>query len=337
MEGLQELARQTFNREQYFIPQHLSTSYEIILIATFPSNPVLSQMIFTQEINLCRDLSEPFDADFGGESPEATLKLVRIPRGDNGDINISKRIFLEIFTSFSIDPYIQYFLARNCYGFHSVKSVDPSTDDPTYSYFIGTVLYVLIWSFKPKNMETRAILLPRRSNGLGDGDGAFRDFDNILDLYKCHIYTPCLLSFIASIHIIQFVDEYISLELQQIRDIEAHTGHGAWKPTMPRGRLPIDEITKCSQEIGACLVDLANQTRHERIAASLLAYSNDKTIDWQRSMPDACLSKYNSSTTVLNSIALTLQNQVNSGISYIEYLQERAKSQSSVVCILRLY
>ena len=101
-------------------------------------------------------------------------------------------------------------------AFIALKAPKSSGSDSS-SFFLGTVLYVLIWSFNPRSLKTRAMLLTRRSSGLHNGEETFRQFRNILQSYKNYLYTPGLLAFVASAHIIQFVDEYILVELRLMR------------------------------------------------------------------------------------------------------------------------
>jgi hypothetical protein len=224
-------------------------------------------------------------------------------------------------------------IRSNSYGFHRFPVNKSSTEDSTYSFFLGTVLYGLIWSFDPKTMATRAILMPRRSNGLKNGEAAFRDFSVILQLYQNHIDSPCLPAFVACIHIIQFVDEYIAVELHDIHKMEINTGHGPWSnPLVSTAGLEPTQLTDWSGQVGSWLVNLANQLRHEEIAASLITFilEREKHV-WTQDIPASYLVRHDASMETFISVAPMLQNQIANGKSYVNYLQERARSQSSVV------
>lgn len=332
MEGLQELARSTFHKEQQFCGS--GSDFDIISISAFPSQPTSYMAVPASEGEL-----EPFLAQAApwnkGEDAEATLKLVHIPRENDGTLRISQHIFLDIFQSFNTEPHTLYMISRNCYGFHCFKANNTSTENISYTFFIGTVLYMLIWSFNPVSMTTRAMLLPRRSNGLRDGKAAFCEFENIVHLYKDYIYTLCLLVFVSSVHVIHFIDEYIAVELNEIRDIEANTGHGAWIKSRSKDRFDIGEITEWSKRVGGCLVDLSNQFRHEQIATSLISFLHGQgDSDWSQNIQDAYLRKHDAGMEIFKSAIPVLQRQADNGKLYVEYLQERAKSQSSVVRFL---
>jgi hypothetical protein len=82
--------------------------------------------------------------------------------------------------------------------------------------------------------------------------------------------------------------------------------------------------------VGGCLVDLANNSRHVEIASSLLAFLLEK-IDSSHLAQDFDRRNYDASAKALQLLVPTLQGQIKSAKSYIRYLQERARNQSSVV------
>ncbi|KAN0115485.1 hypothetical protein V8E51_005029 [Hyaloscypha variabilis] len=329
MEGLQELAKEMFEKEQQF--RQVSSPIDLINISASPSEDMSYGVVEVHN----RYLVSALDG-------EATLKVVRILREDNEILNISRDLFMEIFQLFEIEAYILYLISRNSYGFHRFEATKSSSNDSLSSFFLGTVLYVLIWSFNPRSLKTRAMLLTRRSSGLHNDKETFRQFQNILRFYKNYVYTPGLLAFVAGAHIIQFVDEYILLELRLIRSIEAGTGHGTWRSELPRvhGHVVRDELTRKSDDItlitrssgmvGGCLVDLANNARHAEIASSLLAFLLEK-IDSSHLAQDFDRRNYDASAKALQLLVPTLQGQIKSAKSYIRYLQEQARNQSSVL------
>jgi len=327
MEGLRQLARSSFIGQTFSPPD---SDFELINIVTFPSSPTSNTLLRMERDELERaiDNSNP-----SGGGADATLQLVNVRRQDNETLLCSPNMFLHIFKIFGLEPYILYMIRSNCYGFHQFPANKSSVEDSSYSFFLGTVLYSLIWSFNPKTRATRAILMPRRSNGLKNGEAAFRDFRVILQTYQDHIRSPCLPAFVACIHIIHFVDEYIAVELQDIRQMEINTGHGPWNnPLVSKAGFEPTKLTSWSGQVGAWLVNLANQLRHEDIAASLTAFilSRQKHT-WCQDIQASHLARHDESMETFLSVIPVLQNQVANGKSYVNYLQERARSQSTVV------
>jgi hypothetical protein len=327
MEGLRQLARSSFAGQTFSPPL---SDFEVISIATFPSKPTSCTILRVRSDELEEAVSR---SNLWADGTNATFQLVNVRREDTETLQCFPSTFLHIFEAFAIEPYILYMIRSNSYGFHRFPVNKPSTEDSSYSFFLGTVLYGLIWSFNPKTMATRAILMPRRFNGVKHGEDAFREFSVILQLYQNHICNPCLPAFVACIHIIQFVDEFIAVELQDIREMEYNTGHGPWsRPWVSTAGLEPTQLTNWSGEVGAWLVNLANQIRHEDIAASLLAFilEHEKHV-WTQDIQGSYLVRHDASVELFISVAPMLQNQVANGKSYVNYLQERARSQSSVV------
>jgi hypothetical protein len=153
MEGLQELAKEMFEKEQQF--RQVSSPIDLINISASPSEDMSYGVVEVHNRNLVSALDG-----------EATLKVVRILREDNEILNISRDLFMEIFQLFEIEAYILYLISRNSYGFHRFGATKSSSNDSLSSFFLGIVLYVLIWSFNPRSLKTRAMLLTRRSSGL---------------------------------------------------------------------------------------------------------------------------------------------------------------------------
>jgi hypothetical protein len=332
MEGLQELTKSTFQEEQQFAMS--SSDFDVVGISVFPSTPTLYKQMAVSESTLKPSLAQDTPS-MNGEDAVATLKVVRIYRDDNQFLCISKQTFLDIFYSFDMDPYALYMISRNCSGFHRFK---------VNTFFIRTAFYDLVWSFNPMGMRTRAILLLQRTNGLRGGDSAFEEFKSILQLYRDQIYTPCLLAFVTSVHIIHITDEVLVKGGNDIRSIEAGTGHGSWgyRRRGAHGQddsFDIREITESSRRISVRLSHLANQLLHEEIAASILSFMLEQgdSSDWRKGLQDMYLHKHDDCTELLKSVIPMLQKQTGSAKLYVNYLQENAKSQSSVVRFLANY
>lgn len=135
-----------------------------------------------------------------------------------------------------------------------------------------TDLYALMWDFGLHTRVTRALLIPRAGTGLrlrGRGTDTMKNFDTILHTYRAHVEDPRLLAFVASIQILQWVDDFVLEQLNGIRWLETQTGHGAFISGHDIHR-DINSITNWSRIVGYGELVLANICRHQQIAASLL-------------------------------------------------------------------
>lgn len=279
-------------------------------------------------------LPHMFSADALGNSTEssANLLLLNIRRNKYDALTISPTCFYDIFTTFNLEPYILSLMANMCYGFHHFPPYDAVGKVKTHSFHLGTILFMLVWSFDPRTLATRAILLPRRDNGLHDGDVAYAQFASLLRSCAENVVSPLFLSFVANLQIHQWLDDYVCTVLKIICDIEARTGYGGWKSST-KHRLSIHEITEISKTIAHRLGTLANLGRHHGIATSLETYlENFESYPCQieissivhQQQHDRVKEKYRSMLPIL-------RRKPASIISYIQYLQERVRSQALVV------
>jgi hypothetical protein len=329
MDGLRKLAVSTFENEQQFhIPP---PQFQTVEVSAFPTQSTLLNINSEWEGDLVSHFARR-PRSCGNEPAAATLKLVSIPRVDPYErICMSRPVFLKLFESSSIHRYCLYLISRNTYGFHHLNSSDNSSTETTYSFFLSTALYTLIWSFNPTTMATFAILIGR--NNMATSVFNSGNFCKNLQLYQDHIYTPHLLSFVASVDNIGYTDWCLINGAREIREIEAQTGHGTWIVIGAKDELASDEITNMSKAIATILTKLANQFRHGDIASSLISfYMDEANFTWRDDFSSMHLPKHDSSAALFKSTAPTLRMQIQSGKAWIAYLQERARCQSSVVC-----
>jgi len=266
------------------------------------------------------------------EQANAMLDLVIIPRDDAEMIKMSKSNFLRVYDSFNIDPYTLNYISDNWYGFYSPSAMY----NGVYTFFIGTVLYVLAFSFNPGTMTTSAILLPRTSNGFGTGSSATKEFEAILSQYIDRIYSPVILVFVAFIHLQQWLDKSIYVQLTTLRGVEYESGYGPYggksKGLTSKG-VKLDTLTQLSSKVGSMLVTLANTTRHQEIAASLAEFLGNSaspaasTYDIAEGLREMC----NRSQAGFEHVLACIKQQLKGGSSTTKYLQDRTQSQSSVV------
>ena len=247
------------------------------------------------------------------------FRLVSIWREEDEIICLSAGNFLTIFEQLHLAPASLYLVHRNCYGLHHFE-----TPQSGRTFFIGTIMYALIWSHGGHHSSTNALLLLRTGCGLKSGSEVLDELVSILRTYISQSHTPHYLFFVASLQISRFVDQNIQLQLRDIRTLEGRTGHGAWTTGNHR-QDTVKDFTRYSKAAGGSVVILANQVRHADIAQSLVSFVRDEYTSDSRRIR---------STTSFNiqSELTTIERLITSQRAYIAYLQERAKVLSTVVC-----
>ena len=172
-------------------------------------------------------------------------------------------------------------------------------------------------------------------------------------------------SFLCAVQLVQWIEDSVGENLTRIRFTEARTEHGTWLE-QGEGILPPgpDELVEKSRVMGVSLTALANVARHASIARTILCNLSSNrqpshptsnhtltsnTSTSQASAPQSTPAHgpiVQSSTPSANKIAVKsssadeiagavvlLEGQIESGDLQASYLQERAKTQHSVVRI----
>jgi hypothetical protein len=254
----------------------------------------------------------------------ARLNLVIIPRNDTETINMSRNNFLRLYDSFNIDPSTLDHICQNWYGFNFSATMY----NGACTFFIGTVLYTLAFSFNPETTETSAILLPRDSNGFSTGLEATEEFETILRSYINKLDNPTTLILVALVHLEQWLDMSIYTQLKNIRDAEYNTGHGPFGIRLKR--VEIDTLNQLSIEMKTTFVTLSNTVRHQEIAKSLVEFLEESVKpDVTNSFAPARIKEV-CDASFLPEID-HLKRQLKGGALSTKYLQERTQSQSDVV------
>ncbi|KAJ3542147.1 hypothetical protein NM208_g4248 [Fusarium decemcellulare] len=262
-----------------------------------------------------------------GQHAASRLNLVIIPRDNAEIIQMSRNNFLRVYDSFNIDPYTLDYICQNWHGFDSSNVPYRGA----YTFFLGTIMYVLAFAFNPTTMTTSAILLPKENNGFGNGLSASNEFEVILEKYKDKMYSPITLVLVALIHHEQFLDRSLYEMLRLIRYAESRSGHGPYGGRS--GRVEIETLTLLSAEIGTTLVNLSNKARHQEIAASVLKFLEDSTKSDAKTyeVPDAMKDKCD---VAFRPVIAILKQQLKGGCTTTKYLQERTQSQATVIYAL---
>lgn len=328
MNGLRKLAAAEFEAEKRFNDTVHEFTFIQIQLKNEQSTIIPARNILKNEI-VSKMAARAGTVGGGSSSPE--LKLVQIQIADPFPFYIEKQLFLQIFESLQVEPYILHLILRNSYGFHRFPATPPLTNGRViFSYFVSTIMYMLAWSFNPVTMETKAVLMTRAANGMTTFQEVERYFRSILFVYADHIYSPTFLSLVAGTQLVHFLDEYILYQLIGIREVEAHTGHG---DIIPIGEeLDVNAITQLSKDTGRILTVLANIHRHLLISNAVIS-DVSKTLDSERStnLPVGSRTLHGKHNELLMDVVLALDTQIIWNESYVAYLLERAKSQIAVV------
>ncbi len=254
----------------------------------------------------------------------ASLTLVSLGHDRDENILISKTVFMSVFQRFGIDPRFLQLVKTNRYGLHY------DWDGQRVSYYIGTAMYILMWSFDRETRTTRAILLSRdfiNTEELGS-------LRRLLQLEVDRLHSPFLLAWVSLAQLSNWMDSSTYYLLTRIRQLEELTGYGPYGRKTASSEIPIDRLTQTSKDIGYVQVNLANQLRHVTIglaiashiatrAAKLTDYATESYILW-------CQQELQG----FNSTIPSLQRTLNDSSAYVYYLQERVRGQNTVVYAL---
>lgn len=141
-------------------------------------------------------------------------------------------------------------------------------------------------------------------------------------------------SFLCGIELVRWIEGTAGENLIRIRDIEVVTGHGAWHEAQSESPPTTDQLVSESKRLGFVLTALANVVRHTRIARTILKDLAIPRPPVLHHSPSAQVSNTTTLTPILDDItgaAALLEGQIHSGELQAGYLQERGRTQQSVV------
>ncbi|KAI0529950.1 hypothetical protein GGR58DRAFT_525588 [Xylaria digitata] len=254
----------------------------------------------------------------------ASLTLVSISRDRDENILTTKTVFMSVFGRFGIDPRFLQLVKTNRYGLHY------DWEGPRVSYYIGTALYILMWSFDRETRKTRAILLSRdfiSTNELGS-------LRRLLQLEMDKLHSPFLLAWVSLVHLSNWMDSSTYYLLTTIRQLEELTGYGPYGKKKANDEIPIDGLSQASKEIGYVQVNLANQLRHVSIGTTLASHISTRVAKLTDYAVEPYATKCQDEIEEFNSTIPSLQRSLNDSSAYVYYLQERVRSQNRVVYAL---
>ncbi|RYC59575.1 hypothetical protein CHU98_g6629 [Xylaria longipes] len=254
----------------------------------------------------------------------ASLTLVSMGRDRDENILITKDTFMRIFRRFGIDSRFLQLVKTNRYGLHY------DWEGIRCSYYIGTALYILMWSFDRTTRKTSAILLSRDFIGTEEL-GSLRQ---LIQLEVNRLHSPFLLAWVSLVHLSNWMDASTYYLLTSIRQLEGLTGYGPYGRKKSSSEIPIDRLTRASKDIGHVQVNLANQLRHVTIGTAISSHIATRAAKLTDYAVEPYMQKCQQEFDEFNSTIPSLQRSLNDSSAYVYYLQERVRSQNTVVYAL---
>jgi hypothetical protein len=331
MDGVRTQARAEFDeRQQFGLPINGSLTVFELVGGKEWVEPVVENVV-------SRDLIGRLNRKYHGvRNSVPSFQVVRIDRHMDGKMHITKKVFFELFYEFNLDPFVLHMLHRESYGYQQIPSDEANGDGrKTDTFYIKTISSLIAWTCDADSKRTRAIFIPRLTDSVRDASSIFNSFTVAATHQRGLVGAPWLPRFIALLELSKWMDGILDGQLQTIREAETLTEHGCWKSwDRSRSRPRVDDPSDASGKIGFSLSALANVMRHVQIAASLGAgkdVAGGRDYSYIHNTPDVPAPTL---VEAQNAISLVLE-QINCRRMDAEYLEQRARSQLSVVSAAR--
>jgi len=173
---------------------------------------------------------------------------------------------------------------------------------------------------------------------VGSPGDIYNEFTTLLQSSQDHIHNPYLLIFVSSAHLISAVDKCLVIVREKIRQIEGRSGHGGWHNQEPDIRRAFgqdileNDTMAYSKDAAECTTTLANLERQVELVIELNSLMIKNTAGLVGNDNDQ-------SNKIKDSMELAidgLQKRVKHAKPNVRYLQERARTQSTVVSSITL-
>lgn len=203
------------------------------------------------------------------------------------------------------------------------------------SFYLYWPSGMALWSYDAVLRTTQAICIPRQSNTIREGGEIFSHIALIANEQQNLIDNAWFLQMIFASDLATWIDEVLLRERWNIRSIEGSTGHGMFLPV--EGPPDLKELMKSSRTIGFSVSALANVMRQNDLAVELLQIdeileSLPATATCMRAAPSfATTTPGQAAEDDFKQVILLLRSQMIARKRDVQYLQERARNQSSVV------
>ncbi|KAK5630027.1 hypothetical protein RRF57_005742 [Xylaria bambusicola] len=291
------------------------------------------QQLESTSIELLGKITElkvrPSSNGLSGNDPQskdttASLMLVSMNCDRDENILMLKATFTDIYQRFGIDQRFLQHIRTNRYGLHY------DWDGQVISYYVGTALYIFMWSFDRRTRATRAILLSRDFISAGEL-GSLR---RLLQLEIKNMHCPFLLAWVSLVHLSNWMDSSTYYLLTTIRQLEELTGYGPYGMHTTKSEIPIEQLTQASKNVGCVQVNLANQLCHVTIGQAIASHISSRKQKPADYAIEPFIRDCEKEIGQFQATIDTLKRSLNDSTAYAYYLQERVKSQNTVVYAL---
>ncbi|KAH6655426.1 hypothetical protein BKA67DRAFT_657369 [Truncatella angustata] len=256
----------------------------------------------------------------GQDGVHSNLRLVSVACASTSNgtgLKISQPNFFGLLDAMSVNRHALYLIQNEYDGFHIIPN------GPTMTFFIGTWLYALAWSFDPSDLSTRAIFIDRSRD-------CYAPFVELLKRFLQYTSSPALLAFVTAVHVTRFDDTTTSHELAHIHFVAREIGYDSRRHVKSGMKHDINKLTNYHQLIGGTLENIANKLRHLGLVDSLFTFvMEDPTFSTPISgtMMEGMLVN----TEYLRRAVPVLRSQRDAYGEYVRYQKEQAERLSEVL------
>jgi hypothetical protein len=332
MDGLRRQARKQFHLEQHFKQRAELCNARITLVTVAKFTKAETKLSLREvEWLHSKDVCDQINAGIpkhGNEHVTASMRMIRFERDQNGVIGIDQQTFMAVFEDCGFDAYWLNMILGSTYGFFSQHKLSGRVGN----YYLHTVSYTMLWTHDSDTTITKAMLLPREHSQ--SPQQIFKSFLETLDHHKDLVNDARFCSLLCGVQVVRWIEGTTGENLKRIRDVEVITGHGAWHEPQ-RDSLPnADEFVTESKKLGFVLTALANVFRHACIARAILddlASPQPLSLHQPLLAPLAKTTGFAPSVDDIVDAVEFLRGQTQSGELQASYLQERGRTQQSVV------
>ncbi|KAF2667557.1 hypothetical protein BT63DRAFT_480505 [Microthyrium microscopicum] len=321
MDGLRKGARESFDAHQIFRPP--KDTYELLQISKaedgefgITENAVPEDKI----LDVIRSRS-PSNATL-----TAQLRLLIIKRRPDEALLIDKDVFWDIFREFRLDPYLLYLISARVDGFHRIGPLERTDVASPVNFYINIRgSHLVCWSYSPADAITNALFICR------PGTLRYESFLGELRLQKTLIDQPLLVGFVCGIDLMKQIDREINDEVfASLLNVESKTSHSSWSAhEQPHRRT---NLAILSNIMSATAVVISLHLRYWELMRSIIsALCEQPSEKWQDTLGKQRWAELLENFEVLHEATCVIHSSVTTGMAFTESLQQRTKTQLSVL------
>jgi hypothetical protein len=239
-------------------------------------------------------------------------------------LDVKKDAFMELIDSMGANHGALWLVTHRYDGFHRLSSPHMSG---TETYFLGTSLCAILWTFSPSTQRTMAIFMQRFKSYRGGLEMDFEHLTDMLEQHSQYVYSSMLVPYVSTLSLAWFWDANLEdNQLSSVWNIERFTGYGPGS-SGPGVMYDIHELTSSLQRIGGALNNMTNKQRHLRIMESVL----DWIVQYEPEGPVEIRAETLESLQKLVECVPFMKSRIQASQEYLGYLKERSERLYSVV------